>query len=125
MQNTPHNDNFLNLVEECRPFVKELNVNEVHHKITNNQNVKLIDVREDYEWNQGHLPNAIHISRGVIERDIDRLIPDRNSEIILYCAGGFRSILAAYNIQKMGYTNVISMSGGIKDWTCNQYPVTI
>ena len=125
MQNTPHNDNFLNLVEECRPFVKELNVNEVHQKITNNQNIKLIDVREDYEWNQGHLPNAIHISRGVIERDIDRLIPDRNSEIILYCAGGFRSILAAYNIQKMGYTNVISMSGGIKDWTCNQYPVTI
>ena len=124
MQNTQHNDNFLNLVEECRPFVKEINVNDAHHKLTNNQNIKLIDVREDYEWHQVHLPNAIHLSRGVIERDIVNTIPDKNSEIILYCAGGFRSILAAYNIQKMGYTNVISMSGGIKDWILNQHPVT-
>lgn len=111
-----HANNFLALVEEYRPFVKETDVVEVAEKLKNHQDFILIDVREDNEWQQGHIPNAIHMGRGIIERDIEKTIPNKNAEIILYCGGGFRSILAGYNIQKMGYTNVISMDGGIRDW---------
>ncbi len=111
-----HANNFLELVEEYRPLVKETDVQTVANKLDNKEEFVLIDVREDHEWQQGHLPTAIHMGRGIIERDIEKAIPNKNQEIILYCGGGFRSVLSAYNIQKMGYTNVISMDGGVRDW---------
>jgi rhodanese-related sulfurtransferase len=111
-----HNSNFLYLVEECRPLVKETDVPTVKIKLDAKEAFTLIDVREDHEWSQGHIPTAIHMGRGIIERDIEKTIPDKSAPIILYCGGGFRSVLSAYNLQKMGYTNVISMDGGVKDW---------
>ncbi|MCC2644669.1 MAG: sulfurtransferase [Burkholderiales bacterium] len=111
-----HNIDFLQLVEEYRPLVKETDVSTVKARLDANENFTLIDVREDHEWVQGHIPNATHMARGIIERDIEKSIPDKSAPIILYCGGGFRSVLSAYNLQKMGYTNVISMDGGIKDW---------
>ena len=80
-------------------------------------------MREDNEWNAAHLPGAIHLGRGIIERDIEKTIPDHNSEIVLYCGGGYRSALAADNLQKMGYTNVISMDGGFRVWKESGYPI--
>ena len=88
-------------------------------KIENKENFYLVDVREDSEWIEGNIPNSIHIGKGVIERDITQLIPDKGAEIVLYCQGGFRSALAGESIQKMGYTNVFSMSGGYSDWINN------
>ncbi|MFN8770309.1 MAG: rhodanese-like domain-containing protein [Neisseriaceae bacterium] len=112
-----HDNSFLSLVEECRPFVKEVGIDFVKEKLEKKEeDFTLIDVREDYEWNQGHIPTAIHLSRGVIERDIEKAIPNKNTNIVLYCGGGFRSVLSAFNLQKMGYTNVISMDGGMRDW---------
>lgn len=111
-----HANNFLALVEEYRPFVKETNVPTIAQRLTNKDGFILIDVREDHEWQQGHIPTAIHMSRGTIERDIEKTIPQKDAEIVLYCGGGFRSVLSAYNLQKMGYTNVISMDGGVRDW---------
>lgn len=111
-----HNNGFLNLVEEYRPLVKETDVPTIAKRLNNNEQIILIDVREDNEWDKGHIPTAIHMGRGVIERDIEKSIPDKNSEIVLYCGGGFRSILAAYNLQKMGYNNAISMDGGVRGW---------
>ncbi len=114
-----HQDNFLALVEELRPYVKEIDVINVDISINNNEDFLLIDVREDYEWQNGHIKNAIHLSRGIIERDIETRITDKNKKLVLYCGGGYRSVLAAYNIQKMGYTNVFSMAGGVRDWINN------
>lgn len=111
-----HDSKFLALVEEYRPLVKETNVASVKQKIEANESFALIDVREDNEWQQGHIPSAIHLGRGVIERDIEKAVSNRDQPIVLYCGGGFRSILAAYNLQKMGYTNVISMDGGVRGW---------
>ena len=111
-----HNNMFLNLVEEYRPQVKEVDVHHVSDRLNNKENIILIDVREDHEWQQGHIPKAIHMSKGIIERDIEKAIPKKDTEIILYCGGGFRSVLSAYNLQKMGYTNVISMDGGVRGW---------
>lgn len=120
-----HANSFLNLVEECRPLIKEVDVPHVKQKIDNHETFVLIDVREDSEWQQGHIPTAIHIGRGVIERDITKQIPDKHTHLILYCGGGFRSVLAALNIQKMGYTNVYSMDGGVKDWLSSGYKLVI
>ncbi len=111
-----HVNDFLALVEEYRPYVKETDVSTVATKLQNKEDFILIDVREDHEWQQGHLPNAIHMGRGIIERDIEKTIINKSQELILYCGGGFRSVLSAYNLQKMGYTNVISMDGGVSDW---------
>jgi len=119
-----HQDNFLALVEEYRPHVKEVDVTYVNNKLHNqDKNWLLIDVREDYEWQHGHLPQAIHLARGIIERDIEKTVSDKNTEIVLYCGGGFRSVLAAYNLQKMGYKNVISMDGGYRDWLTHGFEV--
>ncbi len=120
-----HANNFLSLVEEYRPLVKETDVPHIAQRLNNNEQLILIDVREDHEWQQGHIPTAIHMGRGVIERDIEKTIPDKDTEIILYCGGGFRSVLAAYNIQKMGYTNVISMDGGVRDWQNSGYKLVL
>jgi len=120
-----HNNNFLSLVEEYRPLVKEVDIYQVKNKLDTQEKFTLIDVREDHEWQQGHIPTAIHLSRGIIERDIEKVLPNKLTPIILYCGGGFRSVLSAYNLQKMGYTNVYSMDGGVRDWQNAGYQMTL
>lgn len=116
-----HQENFLALVEELRPYVKEIDVEKVNDSLNNQEKFILIDVREDYEWQSGYIKNAIHLARGIIERDIETHVPDKNTKLVLYCGGGYRSVLAAYNIQKMGYSNVFSMMGGVRDWLMKNF----
>ncbi len=118
-----HDPAFEALVNEIRPQIKELTVLQVKNKFDQNEKFTFIDVREDHEWNKARIPNAIHIGRGIIERDIATHIEDKSQEIILYCGGGFRSALAAYNLQKMGYTNVYSMDGGFRGWQENSFTI--
>ena len=112
-----HAPQFLKLVQETRPRVKETNVPDVKRRIDAGEKMLLVDVREDHEWSKGHLPGAVHMGRGVIERDIEQKIPDTETKLVLYCGGGYRSVLVADNLQKMGYTNVESMDGGWRGWT--------
>ena len=112
-----HAEGFLNLVKEAKKRIKELSVQDVKKKIDAGDKIILVDTREDVEWARGHAAGAIHIGKGVIERDIENVIPNKEATIVLYCGGGFRSALAADNVQKMGYSNVISMDGGWKGWT--------
>lgn len=118
-----HTAAFLKLVDDSRKRIKETNVQEVKRKIDASEKFHLVDCREDSEWASGHIPGAIHLCRGVIERDIEKTIPDTKAPIIIYCGGGFRSVLAADNVQKMGYTNVLSMGGGWKGWNEAGFPV--
>jgi rhodanese-related sulfurtransferase len=111
-----HSPEFLNIVNDAKSRVKECTVDDVKQKLARGQRFHLVDVREDNEWAAGHLPKAVHLGKGVIERDIETKIPNKSDEIILYCGGGFRSALAADNLQKMGYTRVISMDGGYRGW---------
>ena len=111
-----HSPKFLALVDDAKKRVKETNVREVKRRIDSGEKFLLVDVREDNEWAAGHLPNALHLGKGVIERDIEQRVPDKAAKLILYCGGGFRSALAADNLQKMGYTNVESMDGGWRGW---------
>jgi rhodanese-related sulfurtransferase len=119
-----HPPRFLKIVDDAKTRVRETNVEEVKQKIDRGDKFALIDVREESEFAKDHLPGAIHLGKGIIERDIEARVPDLNAEIVLYCGGGFRSALAADNLQKMGYTNVISMDGGIRDWRDKGYPLT-
>ena len=107
---------FLGLVNDAKKRVKETNVADVKRRMDAGEKFVLVDVREESEWAQGHLPGAIHLGKGIIERDIEQRVPDTGAKVILYCGGGFRSALAADNLQKMGYTNVESMDGGWKGW---------
>src|ERR1700680_1736490 len=107
-----HAPQFLKLVQDAKKRVKETNVPDVKKRIDAGEKLLLVDVREDNEWVKGHLPGAVHLGKGIIERDIEQAFPDKNAMLVLYCGGGFRSALAADNLQKMGYTNVISMDGG-------------
>lgn len=118
-----HDPAFAQLVDEVRPLVKELTIQDVNEKMKNNENFIFIDVREDHEWQKARLPHAIHIGRGILERDIAANVTDKHQQIILYCGGGFRSALAAFNLQKMGYTNVYSMDGGFRSWQENNLPI--
>jgi rhodanese-related sulfurtransferase len=111
-----HAPQFLKLVNEAKKKVKETNVADVKRRTEAGEKFLLVDVREDNEWANGHLPGAVHLGKGIIERDIEQQVPDTNSKVILYCGGGFRSALVADNLQKMGYTNVESMDGGWKGW---------
>jgi rhodanese-related sulfurtransferase len=111
-----HSSQFLKLVQDAKKNVKETNVAEVKRRGDAGEKFVLIDVREDNEWAKGHLPGAVHLGKGIIERDIEQNVPDTGAKLILYCGGGFRSALAAENLQKMGYTNVESMDGGWKGW---------
>lgn len=111
-----HSPKFLQLVQDAKKRVKETNVREVKRRIDSGEKFVLVDVREDNEWAMGHLPNAVHLGKGVIERDIEQRIPDTGAKVILYCGGGFRSALVADNLQKMGYSNVESMDGGWRGW---------
>ena len=118
-----HPPRFLKIVDDAKTRVRETNVAEVKKKIESGEKFVLVDVREESEFAKDHLPGAIHLGKGVIERDIEARVPDLNAEIVLYCGGGFRSALAADNLQKMGYKNVISMDGGIRDWREKGYPL--
>ena len=111
-----HAVKFLALVNDAKKRVKETNVADVKRRMDTAEKFVLVDVREESEWAQGHLPGAIHLGKGIIERDVEQSVPDAGAKIILYCGGGFRSALAADNLQKMGYTNVESMDGGWKGW---------
>lgn len=117
-----HSPAFLKLVDDTRTRVKELTVDQVRQKLERGETFHLVDVREESEWAKGHLPKAIHLGKGIIERDIETTIPDKDAPIVLYCGGGFRSVLAADNLQKMGYTNVASMDGGWREWTEKSLP---
>ena len=118
-----HPSGFLKLVRDAKLTVKEYPVKKVKRKRDQKESFALIDVREDSEWQKGYAQGALHLGRGVIERDIENLIPDKNKEIVLYCGGGFRSALAAESLNKMGYQNVISMAGGFTAWKEAGYPV--
>ncbi|HVV68432.1 MAG TPA: rhodanese-like domain-containing protein [Gammaproteobacteria bacterium] len=111
-----HGIKFIALADDARTRISETNVQEVKKLLDENAAFYLVDVREESEWNNGHLPGAIHLSKGIIERDIEARIPDVEAKIVLYCGGGYRSALAADNLQKMGYKNVISMDGGFRGW---------
>jgi len=110
-----HSPGFLRLVEDAKKRVREVSVDEAR-RMTESGKARLIDVREESEWAAGHARGAEHIGKGVIERDIEQRVPDKNAELILYCGGGFRSALSAENLQKMGYRNVASMAGGWRAW---------
>jgi len=119
-----HSPRFLQIVDDVKKRVREVTVHDVKARLDRNEQFVLIDVREDNEWEKDHLPHAIHLGKGIIERDIEQRVPDLNAPIVLYCGGGFRSALAADNLGKMGYTNVISMDGGIRGWREQGYPLT-
>src|SRR5438270_154289 len=118
-----HPPRFLKIVDDARSRVRETDVDTVKKRLDSGDKLLLVDVREESEFAKDHLPGAIHLGKGVIERDIEARVPDLDAEMILYCGGGYRSALAADNLQKMGYTNVISMDGGIRDWRDKQYPL--
>ena len=117
-----HAARFLSLVNDAKKHVKETNVADVKRRMDAGEKFLLVDVREDSEWAQGHLPGAVHMGRGVIERDIEKSVPDTSAKMVLYCGGGFRSALSADSLQKMGYTNVESMDGGWKGWLEAKFP---
>ena len=118
-----HTPAFMKIVDDARSRIRECNVDDVKKKLDRSEKFHLVDVREESEWAAGHLPNAEHLGKGVIERDIETKIPDTNAEIVLYCGGGYRSALAADNLQKMGYRNVTSMDGGFRGWKEAGLPV--
>ena len=118
-----HAPGFLRVVDDAKRRIHEVSVAEVKALLDSGTRFHVVDVREESEWANGHLPGARHLSKGIIERDIESAIPDLHAEIILYCGGGFRSALSADNLQKMGYTNVVSMDGGWRGWTEAGFPV--
>ncbi len=117
-----HTNRFLALVNEAKKRIRETTVQEVKKRMDAGEKLLLVDVREESEVARGRIPGALHVGKGVIERDIEKTIPDTDAEIILYCGGGFRSALAAENLQRMGYKNAVSMDGGWKGWNENGYP---
>ena len=118
-----HAPRFLKLVESVKSHIRECTVADIQKRLDRDDQFHLIDVREESEWAKGHLPSAIHLGKGIIERDVEARLPDPAAEIVVYCGGGFRSALAADNLQKMGYTNVISMDGGFRGWKDANLPI--
>lgn len=119
-----HPPRFLKIVDDARSRIRETTVDAIKARLDRGDKFVLVDVREESEFAKDHLPGAMHLGKGVIERDIEMQVPDLATELVLYCGGGFRSALAADNLQKMGYTNVISMDGGIRGWREKGYPLT-
>lgn len=119
-----HTPRFLTIVDDAKKRVREVSVDDVNGRLNKGGKFLLVDVREESEFAKDHLPGAIHLGKGIIERDIETRVPDTNREMILYCGGGFRSALAADNLQRMGYTNVVSMDGGIREWREKGLPLT-
>ena len=118
-----HNEAFLELVNDAKTRIKEINVQELRRKQQAGEKFLLVDVREDSEWNAGHAAGAIHLGKGVIERDVEETVPEKSTPMVLYCGGGFRSALAADSLQRMGYANVLSLAGGWRDYTSAGLPV--
>lgn len=119
-----HGPGFLTLVEDARTRIHEVSCAEVARRLDAGERFELIDVREHEEWTRGHLPRARHLCKGILERDIERVVPDPTVPIVLYCGGGYRSALAADALQKMGYRDVASMAGGWRGWTEAALPTT-
>lgn len=111
-----HSEAFEHLVAEVKPRIREISIEEVLDWQARGEGFHFIDVREDHEWAEGRAAGAVHVGRGILERDIEKVVPDRQAPIVLYCGGGYRSALSADNLQKMGYKNVWSMAGGIRGW---------
>lgn len=120
-----HSPEFLALVNDARTRVRETDVNGYLAVKAAGEPHVLIDVREESEFAAGHIPGSIHLGKGIIERDIAATVPDKNAHVVLYCGGGFRSVLAAENLQKMGYTNVVSMDGGWRAWKQNGHEIEL
>jgi rhodanese-related sulfurtransferase len=118
-----HAPGFLGLVTEAKKRIKEETVRDTKRRLDAGEKIILVDTREDVEWARGHIPGAIHLGRGIIERDIEKTVPDKDAPLVLYCGGGYRSALAADNLQKMGYRNVISMESGWRGWTECGFPI--
>jgi rhodanese-related sulfurtransferase len=118
-----HSPRFLKLVEETKKHIRETTVDTIKARLDKGERFVLIDVREESEFAKDHLPGALPLGRGILERDIEQKVPDPGAEIVLYCGGGFRSALAADNLRRMGYTNVLSMDGGIRVWRERGYPL--
>ena len=119
-----HSPGFLKLVNELRPKVKEITIDDLRAQLAQNPKAVLVDVREDTEWANGHATEAIHLGKGVLERDIEKAIPDPNAEVIMYCGGGFRSVLTADVAKRMGYRNVASLIGGYKALVQANWPMS-
>jgi len=119
-----HSPRFLDIVNTARQRVREVTVDDVKQMLDSKADFLLIDVREDNEWAKDHLPAAVHLGKGILERDVEQRVPDLGTPLVLYCGGGFRSALAADALQRMGYTNVASMDGGIREWRAKGLPLT-
>lgn len=119
-----HSEAFLRLVNDAKSRIREVSVAAVREKLKSGQSLHFIDIREDHEWSRGRAEGAVHLGKGIIERDIEALAPDPDDEIVLYCGGGYRSALSAEALQRMGYRNVFSMAGGYKEWVASGSPVT-
>jgi rhodanese-related sulfurtransferase len=117
-----HTPGFLKLVRDAKSRVRQADFREIKRRLDAREKLVLVDVREDSEWAQGHLPGATHLGKGVIERDVERFFPDKDDPLVLYCGGGYRSALAGDSLLKMGYTNVISMDGGWRAWVEAGFP---
>ena len=119
-----HSARFLRIVEDAKARVREVSIDDVKARLDRGDKFVLVDVREESEYAKDHLPGAIHLGKGVIERDIEERVPELNTPVVLYCGGGYRSALAADNLQKMGYGNVLSMNGGIRGWREKHFSLT-
>ena len=120
-----HEPGFLAIVNDAKKRVKEADYRDIKKRLDAGEKMILVDTREDSEWARGHIPGAIHLGKGIIERDIETAIPDKHALLVLYCGGGFRSALAADNLQKMGYKNVVSMDGGWRGWFESGFPTAM
>ena len=119
-----HSPRFLKIVEDAKRRIREVSIDDVKAKLDRGEKFLLVDVREESEYAADHLPGAVHLGKGVIERDVEDHVPDQNTPMVLYCGGGFRSALAADNLQRMGYTQVLSMDGGIRGWREKGFTLT-
>ena len=118
-----HSPGFLKLVNEAKPYVKEITLEQTRDRLAKNPKAVLMDVREDSEWNKQHAEQAVHLGKGVLERDLESMFPDTNTEILMYCGGGYRSVLTAATAQQMGYHNVFSVMGGYKALVAANWPM--
>ena len=118
-----HSEAFLRLVNDAKSRIREVSVAAVQEKLNKGRSFHFIDIREDHEWTRGRAEGAVHLGKGIIERDIEAQVPDPDDEIVLYCGGGYRSALSAEALQRMGYRNVFSMAGGYKEWVASGNPV--
>lgn len=123
MAHGAHSAGFLALVAEAKRRIRQWTIDDYLARVKNGEKFILVDTREDNEWARGHLPDAVHLSKGIIERDIEQAIPDKDAPIVCYCGGGFRSALVCDNLQKMGYTNAVSLDGGFRGWAGRGLPV--